>query len=97
MTRRWSLRSMSDTELLQLQEASRERATWNESERPGYPAPAASNSCLAAAVWWTIAVLRQDHPLFLTLGVLAIVWQVLDAIAGVFGSSILRLVLAVLS
>lgn len=88
---RW--RSITDEELSFLQAAAQVRkAMPTQQARAELGTPEPANNSFAGALYWSITVLVQDRPGFVVLALLAILWQLVDLVIGIFGTSILKLI-----
>jgi len=79
-------RGLRDTELDELQAAAKDRAALTDLDvRRLYKTPDAAESSIAGALYWAWTLLRQDKPAFITIAVIALLWQSLRLFAGLFG------------
>lgn len=90
MTRNTRWRTMTDEELSELQLAARERRRLRSPEdKAYYSAPQAAEETYSGAIYWALAVLAQDNPLFLCVSIILICWVLLRTALGAIGIIIL--------
>lgn len=88
---RW--RGMTETEYCKLSQALRERAKIRaDEERRLFQAPDEADRSIAGALYWSIRVLGHDYPGFLVVSSIATLWVIVDALLGIFGTSLIRLI-----
>lgn len=76
-------RSLTDTEVKELQRALVSRGAIEESERDKVETPALAKGVIAAATVWEIGCLWQDRKIFVIVGCLLIVYQILSSLVSV--------------
>lgn len=79
-------RGMEDRELAQLQAIAKDRARLASVEqRRLLKTPEAADNSLGGALYWAWVVLRQDHPAFVVIATILLLWQSVRTLAGFFG------------